>query len=591
MLNNKTHQHIDNIVYYILSTAILFSIFGYLGFKIESLSLLQNYGFYYFFIIIGTGSYLVFKLNNNKISEKDYNNVRFDILIVFILALYAFLGLYKIGVPTESPDTIQYLGRGIHYLSNKLNIDIVTWYTETFELPVSPLTGTPGVTSAVTSAISIIFFGKNFDPIISARIGHVIVNLIFLILFYLLSKKIFNQKIAVFSTLALGLNPYFIALSRIPNPDSLLPFFTTISILFLYLSTKNYKYIFPFTLFLCLALLTKLTSLFLLPVMIIWIYFETIKKTEKDFVISFILNKKNLLLVTSIFISIFLAACFWPSLNGDPSILSAFKTLLKLSGPATSSSASGSLQVLHQEYTNWPFHFYFVLFFVRLPAFTILLLLIGIKSFYKNVDASKWSIIYLALLIGILLISFTDKKGDKYHLFLYPLLSIIIGYALYHMYTFKLQFILYIFLAGVIINSLVYTPYFFESYNSLTNYGKNINSFYPAGWGDGHKKSMKYIQNKYGKFKRIYLFGYPSTAKRYYEGKFYGFPLHKSNLILFYNSSKFTSKNKYKKVSQRLSLEKTIKINNVNLMYIFTNNHLLTQLSGQKAQSIRHITD
>jgi 4-amino-4-deoxy-L-arabinose transferase-like glycosyltransferase len=95
----------------------------------------------------------------------------------------------------------------------------------------------------------------------------IFLGLFSLLIFYLLRKLFENKWIAIFSTSFILLSPALIGISQIINPDSLLWAFGFAAILsyFIHLKSKSKKYALLAGLFFGLCLLTKYTSVVLIP--------------------------------------------------------------------------------------------------------------------------------------------------------------------------------------------------------------------------------------------------------------------------------------------------------------------------------------
>lgn len=138
----------------------------------------------------------------------------------------------------------------------------------------------------VVSAFFYTLFGNIGIKITSPLFGS-----LSLILTFLITKKLFNEKIAFYATLFLAFIPIHIYQSSIPLTDSITTFFALLSI---FLMLKNKPFLSAVST--GLLLLAKQTGIFLLPLLIYFIYIKT-----KD--------KKIFLAKTFLFLSVALLIC------------------------------------------------------------------------------------------------------------------------------------------------------------------------------------------------------------------------------------------------------------------------------------------
>ncbi len=564
----KISTRLTNMLF--IATLVLLFL-ALLGFKIRIFSGLHDYG-----AIIGILA-IVFSFYGDEYKKKK-KIVNTDFLFFLVFICFILFSLYAVGIPGESPDTIKYMGRGFQYIAEKFGYTgIVEWYSLTTPFDAVKMTGTPGVTSAVTSAIFIIIFEGYFNPVVSSRIGHIMVNAIFLILFYFFIKKIWNNETALYSALLLACNPYFIALSRIPNPDSILVFFVSCALFSFYLLfKKGSAWMIALAVFISLSILTKISAVVLLPVFFIWASLLTIKKDKQNYINNMLRKKKNYLVLFSILIAVILCMLFWPELNGKNSIVSFKETFVNSTTPYMHHPKEANYEIMGVSHKQFPMHYYLVLLFVRLPVIMLILLFAGIsyiskdKRFFKD----KNLLIIIFLLFSLLFLSLSTKKGDKYHLFIYPCLSIIMAYGLYHLRRCKGKVVFFLAILLIVSAGIVYSPYHFESYNALTNLGKNIYEFYPAGWGDGHKEAANYIIREHGNNKTVLLMGYSSDFRRYYPGRITWRTKANPDIGVFYrlHDSIHPGSKNMRYATKEGTLEKEITINNVDLVKIYSFN-------------------
>lgn len=88
-----------------------------------------------------------------------------------------------------------------------------------------------------------------------------------IVLAYFILVQIFGRQVAVVATLLLAFDPFHIAISKTLHPEALLSVFMMVSALWLILYTKRQRrrYILFSGIFMALALLSKITALFIVP--------------------------------------------------------------------------------------------------------------------------------------------------------------------------------------------------------------------------------------------------------------------------------------------------------------------------------------
>jgi hypothetical protein len=560
----------------IFLSSLIFINLGYLGFWIPPIKFLQNYGIYFFLSGLST-SFIVF--SKLKISEKEQktDGKIYDILMIAVIIVSLFFSLKKIDAFNESPDTVQFMRRGVKYLVSDLRFgSLQPVFENRYNLKPLILTGTPGVTSGLICAVSTLILGGSFEPIIASRIGHVLVNTLFLVGFYFMVKDVYGKRVGFLSTFILAFNPFRIALSRIPNPDSILLVFTFSYLYFLYKVRQKQNLIFYLGIILMLvfSLLTKVTAVILIPVTFFWLLVNSfnIKSLRKFEIKSFFKNRYNFKIIICLVFGIMITSLLWPSLNGSSSTVSFLQSFSNTN--VFINKKSNVYPLIGFNFQNWPSFFYLMTFLVRSPLVLVLLFARGAYYFFKSKECNElYLLLAFFIFASFIFLSFSTKKGDKYSLFLYPAIAVFAGYGL-SIIGQRLNTVTRILLfTSVLVSGFVFSPYYFESYNALSNYGQNINKFYPAGWGDGHREAMAYISKNYGDNYKIFVLGYASTARKNYEGiveKSSSFSKEEYDFLVIYNIHKYVVKeHPVLKYVENKKPEEVVKINNVPLAYIY----------------------
>lgn len=140
-----------------------------------------------------------------------------------------------------------------------------------------------------------------FDPfLLAARLPFIFAGLASVFLIYYFVKKIYNQKIAIFTALIFSINSYAVWAALAGYLEGVQQVFIILSFFFLFLFLQNdykAKYLYLWSGFLALSLISKYTSLFLLIPPIVFVALEYKKILKK-------VKYKKIILATAIFIAI-----------------------------------------------------------------------------------------------------------------------------------------------------------------------------------------------------------------------------------------------------------------------------------------------
>jgi uncharacterized membrane protein len=201
----------------------------------------------------------------------------------------------------------------------------------------------PGITVAILSGLGLTQVDpmqfksirdeiKTFDQIESIRkinfflrLPIYLFSLLMLWSFFILLKKLFDERIALFSIIFIGLSPIILGISLIINPDSLLWIFLPLSILsyLVFQKEQRRKYLIWSGIFLGLSLLTKYVANILYIYFLVLIFFEYVYSTsvkEKEAVLKYL---KKALLEYAIIVGISMATFFilFPAVWVHPQML------------------------------------------------------------------------------------------------------------------------------------------------------------------------------------------------------------------------------------------------------------------------------
>lgn len=207
------------------------------------------------------------KINNKKIKQFFFQN-RLLVLILFFALLARF---WCLSYPSRF-----YFDEVYHAFTAtemaKGNVKAWEWWNQPPEgvayewthPPLAKLFMTTGILIFGESAFAWRFFGALFG-----------VGCVFLV--YLLGKKLFNQRAALFASFIFAFDGLPLVMSRIGMNDIYFLFFTLLT-LFLFLGEEYLFAGFAFG----LSLASKWTTVYLLPVLGLWLLFKFLKEKKKE---------------------------------------------------------------------------------------------------------------------------------------------------------------------------------------------------------------------------------------------------------------------------------------------------------------------
>ncbi|MBU1164155.1 glycosyltransferase family 39 protein [Patescibacteria group bacterium] len=140
--------------------------------------------------------------------------------------------------------------------------------------------------------IQFIFFKIFGVSLLVARLPYALFGVLSVLALYYLGKQLYNKQVGIISSLLLAVSSYHIWASQAGYLEGILILFLILSILYFSKALNNHKYFVHWSIAFGLALLTKYTALFSVPVFLIWWLFsknkvEIIK--NKKFILSIII--------------------------------------------------------------------------------------------------------------------------------------------------------------------------------------------------------------------------------------------------------------------------------------------------------------
>jgi len=272
-------------------------------------------------------------------------------------------------------------------------------------------------------AVQFLFFNLFGNSLFTARLPFALLGIATIYIFYLLIKKLFkNEDIALLSAFVLAVSSYHAWISRIGYLEIFVIFFSVLTFYLFLEALQNHKKFLLFGVSLGLAALTKYTSIFILPVVIVYLLIK---------------NKKLLLNKYFIFSLIIAFLIFSPVVLYN---IMMYKTRghfdLQIAG------------LLGQDMSDWPvigsrgtqgsylstfLNIFKNLFKVYSLPFFILILISSIYflfRFLKNKKNQSYLFIFLVLLFAILEIIFIGSNF-RFISIINPFLAAIVGYSIF----------------------------------------------------------------------------------------------------------------------------------------------------------------
>lgn len=436
-----------------------------------------------------------------------FSHHKIDLLAFLAIGLFLVINLMTLshyGISWDEPAQQEIAKATITYIK--------TGDINTIKFPGSDQ-GYYGPFFGVVDYFSAKIIGKyfNLDHIASHHFLLIVFASLGLFILYLFAKKLFNNKVAIFSLFFLVLLPRFIGDSNYNTKDIPLAVFSSLALFLLFLTFKKEKhYLSVFAgIFFGASLAIRVDALLILPIFFIsyLIYSFCIKTKIKD-----ILTLKKMVLL-GLFSLSSVATLFltWPSLWASPLLF--FHSILYFMRHGW----IGNVLYLGKIYTgsNLPWHYAPVYLLITTPVFTLLFLLTGFFISFKkiiNKDANIFGYVLIILWLSIPLLAQMRPGAVRYdgirHFFIaIPALAIIAGVGFDHAVTkLKSQFSKrYKFFTPALLFVIVFVPLYevikihpYEGYyfNEPLRYfiPRNIENYFDFEyWGTSLKEGVSWL--------------------------------------------------------------------------------------------------
>jgi len=341
-------------------------------------------------------------------------------ILILVIIFTIFARFYKLGWDESNDDASFWFG-----WSKKL---IDNWKNGVFS--TMPDYQYPGVTLMASTGLFLNIAGfvvqalrgykfpiydANYFPIYNffAKVPIEIAYLAFSGYFFIGLKKVFNRRIALLALFLLVAEPFNLGITRFVHAEGYLSAFVgTLFISYLlFLKTKRCRYLFLFSLFSALALVTKYISAY--PLFVIYMHLLAIS----------IRNKKILLFIYSLVgIGAFTLA-FFPAL-----VLNPINTFLKMKEEVVMTALVG-----RNNFAPW--YFYIASMFLRFSIIFSFCYVWGIRLGVRKIKqgSSLFTLLTLptvTIISFVIFLSFFNQKIDRYLITIFPIMATLIAYIL-----------------------------------------------------------------------------------------------------------------------------------------------------------------
>jgi len=290
---------------------------------------------------------------------------------------------------------------------------------------------------------------------------------LYLLINYLIVKELFNNKVALISTIFLSFSSVLIDFSRFSWNPNLLPLFTLLTVYFVIKSLKTNKWYFFALLgsFLSFSIQLHYLALFLIPPIGIFFLISIYKQSTKQLISqfhNFLISAFSFILFSSPLIIFDLRHNF---LNSK-----LFLALFKSSGTSLMSKFSSFFDSFY--YLNlYSFNITLNKFFVYILLFFTLIILFTLIK--KSSTLKTFLFIFLLAILGMSL--YSGPKYPHYFVVLYPLYYIIISHFLvFPKESTWEKYLTVFFVIGFIFLNYQKYPYFRNPPNNQITLSKTI---------------------------------------------------------------------------------------------------------------------
>lgn len=423
-------------------------------------------------------------------------------------------------------------------------------------------------------------------------------------LIFLLLKRLFGIRVAVLGAVFIALDPFYIAYSRVIHMDALLATFMALSVLALlvYLRERRRLMLAASGAFMGLAILTKITALFLVPfgilVILFWLLADARFNLKKPF-------ETRKLFPTITIASMLLLICMltiiivWPAAWAHPTFV-AKELFLNSKNVTTKSISIFTIPWLENAATFYPMAIFEKITPVALIFSITCLFLLGLDLKKGNAGPVQKNMLVLALFIILftLLLSISSKKSGRYSLPIFPFIDTLAAIGLCRLAAFgekrlpdKREILKKGFYTAIVALLLIVQlvplvslqPYYISYYNPMIIGGpSSYPELFVMDWGEGMSLAARYLNQKPDAGDLVVAAQY-TGFKEFFVGKTVNMSsMNDSDYVVFYPRP--MPKNIIKNTSdlyKNSTPEKVISINGIDYCWIyktkkFDNDYLLS---------------
>ncbi|KKQ49691.1 MAG: Glycosyl transferase family 39 [Candidatus Woesebacteria bacterium GW2011_GWC1_38_13] len=387
----------------------------------------------------------------------------------------------------------------------------------------------------------------------AGRIPLAFVNSLTVIIFFLMTKKSFGNRVSFILSYFYALDPINLANSRLIMNDGLLCFFMLLTVYaFFYIENKSISIVIS-SLALAFGFLTK--PIGILPVFA-WLTYLLITNHKKETFVKII--KICLFTLFSILI-------LWPESWFNP-VVSIFEYLFRQIRLTQTSTA---IYFMGQATKDVPVYYYVVHMFLRMPiyilaalVFSIIMLirLLGIKGIREisRSQSVEVSLFIFAIFLYLILALSSKKSGIRYLLPIWPFIYYFS--AVFYKY-FNITLKKNSFLKAILVFSIIICTFTVYKYNPSYDY--YVNEFFrrsdmsqeyiSVGLCYGAKESADFIKKCFPSEGSVTYIGCASTVVPYYYSGNLSREVNKNKIIIieeYYTQMGYVSEDIYKIVNE-----------------------------------------
>lgn len=357
------------------------------------------------------------------------------------------------------------------------------------------------------------------DPINASHLCNVILFAFGLIFLFFLAKKMFNNRVALYSLVTLVLFPRLIAHAHFNPKDTPLMIFMLITFCFLYYAVTTHQMTYWFLGGLCwgLSLSTKLDAFFMVPIFLFSYGPYAVVNKER-------VNISARIMGPILFLAIAMIEMYllWPLLWKDPLHVVRAMHYFSLHFISVPVLYFGNFI----DSTEMPWHYLPVYLFMVTPGFTLIFAAAGMYIAGKNIKEFKYSLLIAWFILPIIarIISGANQYNGIRHIFLViPALALLAGVGFDKMVCHRWNKYVRIILVVIISFSLcreviLYHPfqgtYFNETVRILIP--KNLQDhFHTDYWGTSYRQGIEWLVDNAKKGSSVCLVTFAGLYENY----------------------------------------------------------------------------